>query len=254
MEIRANLDVPEIVVEVSSRDEAKEFIDNAKANQGFVIPLPDRPEPFAILPFTFSSAGNETISFHAKLVQIFDQPGVGIQGAFQLDDWDKAKDQELARKLVAGSQDASVRTEGEHQGASPVYRIQQMDPGQRARLALSAGRAERQILCRDTTAQVLLNLLSNPRIASSDVLSIVKSTHANAGLLQRIAKDRRWMSNGEIVAALVRNPKTPTPISIRLLEQVPTRELREMAKMGGLRENVRRAAFRVYSKRSSRRG
>ena len=61
------------------------------------------------------------------------------------------------------------------------------------------------------------------------------------------------MSNSEIQTALVRNPKTPTPIAIQLLESVPTRELRDMAKMGSLRENVRRAAFRVYSKRTSRR-
>jgi hypothetical protein len=117
---------------------------------------------------------------------------------------------------------------------------------------MKANRGERQILVRDTSPQVLLSLLSNPRVEAGDVLQIVKSTHANAGILQRIASDRRWASNHEIQTAIVRNPKTPPPIAIKLLEQVPTRELRDMAKVGSLRETVRRAAFRVYQKRTGR--
>jgi hypothetical protein len=100
---------------------------------------------------------------------------------------------------------------------------------------------------------VLLSLLANPRLESTDVLAIVKSTHASSGVLQRVAKDRRWMSNKEVQAAIVRNPKTPTPIAIQLVDNVPTPELRQMAKMGSLRETVRRAAFRAYTKRTSRR-
>jgi len=185
------------------------------------------------------------------VVQIFEQGPGALAAAFQLDGWAPSKEDELKRKLAAGAEQAE---EGEARGAAPIYRIRRMNYNEKVRLALKADRGERQILCRDSTPQVLLNLLSNPRIESTDVLQIVKSTHANAGVLQRVASERRWMSNSEIQTAIVRNPKTPTPIAIRLLEVVPTQELRGMAKMGALREDVRRAAFRVYSKRMSRRG
>jgi hypothetical protein len=118
---------------------------------------------------------------------------------------------------------------------------------------MKADRVERQILCRDSSPQVLLGLLANPRLEAEDVVTIVKSTHATAAILQRVANERRWMGSAEIRTAVVRNPKTPTPVAVKLLETLPISELRDMAKMGSLREEVRRAAFRVYQKVMSRR-
>lgn len=253
MEISADLSQRTITIEVPAPDDALSFIEGAKTDLGFMIPLSGRPEPFSTFSFRLRASGGFLLCFDAKLLQLLEPPGGGQQGAFQLLDWDGAKDRELARKSAAALAGDDPEPEGESRGASPIYRIQKMDPGERARLALRADRTERRILCRDTTPQVLLNMLSNPRVEAQNVLAIVKSTYANGGLLQRIAKDRRWASNAEIVTAIVRNPKTPTPIAISLLEHVPTRELREMARIGSLRENLRRAAFRVYTKRTSRR-
>ena len=253
MEISDDLSQRTITIEVSAPDDAIAFIEEAKTNHGFMIPLSDRPEPFSTFTFRLCASGGFGLGFDAKLLQFLEAPGGSPQGAFQLLDWDVAKDQEMARKAAAARAGDGPAPEGETRGASPIFRIQKMDPGERARLALRADRAERQILCRDTTPQVLLNMLSNPRVEAQNVLAIVKSTYANGGLLQRIAKDRRWASNAEILTAIVRNPKTPTPIAVRLLEHVPTRELRQMARMGALRENVRSAAFRAYNKRTSRR-
>lgn len=252
VKVSADIDARSVTIDFESSDELKNFIDGAKANQGFLIPVSGRPEPFSSFSFKLCASEDFAIDFEARLLQ-FLEPAGQRQGAFQLSNWDAAKDQELARKITESGRAEDASNENETRGTSPVHRIQKMDPGTRARLALKADRAERQILCRDSTPQVLLNMLSNPRIEAQNVLSIVKSTTANAGLLERISKDRRWMSNPEILTAVVRNPKTPTPIAIRLLENVPTRELRDMAKMGALRENVRRAAFRIYTKRQSRR-
>lgn len=253
MEISADVSQRTITIDVAAPDDAITFIEVAKTNHGFMVPLSDRPEPFSTFTFRLRASGGFELCFDAMLLQLLEPPGGDLQGAFQLPDWDAAKDKELARKAAAARADDDSVPEAEIRGASPIYRIQKMNPGERARLALRADRTERQILCRDTTPQVLLNMLSNPRVEAQNVLAIVKSTFANAGLLQRISKDRRWASNAEILTAIVRNPKTPTPIAIRLLEHVPTRALREMARIGALRENVRRAAFRLYNKRTSRR-
>jgi len=253
MEISADFSQRTITIEVADPDDAKNFIEGAKTNLGFMISLSERPEPFSTFTFRVRASGGFEFGFEARLLQLLEPPGGGPQGAFQLLDWDVAKDQELARKAAAASADDDSVPEAETRGRSPIFRIQKMDPGERARLAMRADRAERQILCRDTTPQVLLNMLSNPRVEAQNVLAIVKSTYANAGLLERIAKDRRWASNAEILTAIVRNPKTPTPTAVRLLEHVPTRALREMARIGALRENVRSAAFRLYTKRNSRR-
>jgi len=51
---------------------------------------------------------------------------------------------------------------------------------------------------------------------------------------------------------LVRQPKTPSQLAVKMLDTLRTEDLRQMAKMGALRETVRRAAFRVYQQRQRR--
>ena len=129
-----------------------------------------------------------------------------------------------------------------------------MKPPERFRLAVSAARVERQLLVRDTSPQVLLGLLSNPRIEESDVLEIVKSPYSSAGTMNRIADSRKWMANREIRLAIVRSPKTPSPAAIKLLPTLPTEDLRMLSKMGNAREVLRKAALGLYLQRTSRHG
>ena len=120
---------------------------------------------------------------------------------------------------------------GEARGVSPAHQIRKMNQGQKAILATRAGRSERQILLRETSPQVLTGLLVNPRLEGKDVLQLVRSTHATAALLQRVAQDQRWAKNQEILASVAKNPKTPTPLAVRLVERLRISDLRKMAKM-----------------------
>lgn len=138
---------------------------------------------------------------------------------------------------------------GEMRGASPVFRIRQMNVSQKMRLAATAGRSERQILLRDGSPQVLMGLLSNPRLEDKEVLSLAKNPSASSGVLQRIAKDRRWTPNYEIRLALVRNPQTPTPLALQMLETLREGDLRKLAKGSMVREAIRAAAVRRVVKR-----
>lgn len=239
-----------IYLEFPDLDAARTFLEEACQQHAFMAELTSPPRPFE--PYTVSLSVPDTFdfSFAARPVRIFDK-GAFQEVAFQFEEWSKSKSMELERKLKVGPTPVD---EGEVMGSSPMIRIKQMDPNQKARLALLAGRIERQILRRDDSAQVLTNLLSNPKVEAEDVLQIVKSTHANGALLQRVAADRRWNTNIEIKNAMVRNPQTPAPFAIRLLDSLRTEDLRKLAKIGGpLRENVRRAALASYLKRGGRR-
>lgn len=222
---------------------------DAVAQKAFMTPVDQAPKPLETYRVELVSGG-VSFSFEARMVQLF--PGGGaLQAAFALETWTDAEQQSLAAALAGGGPGAA-KDESESRGASPTFRIRQMDPGSRARLAMKADRTERRILRRDNTPQVLMNLLSNPRIGADDVLAIIKSPSCNTSILQRIAEDRRWMSNTEIKTALVRQPKTPSQLAIKMLESLRTEDLRQMSKMGNLREIVRRAAFRVYQQRQRR--
>ena len=258
MQHQGDLQGQAVTVTVGEREAARTLLVEAAEQGGFLLGLSARPEPFATYSIELQGPGNFNFTFDARVVQIFEQGGE-LTTAFQLEGWTQSRMDTLERMLAAEPEPdedvpaGGAKVEGEAHGQAPIYRIKQMNPSEKMRLAMKADRAERRILCRDNSPQVLLGLLANPRIESTDVLAIVKSSHASSGVLQRVAKDRRWMTNSEVQTALVRNPKTPTPIAIQLLESVPTNELRKMARMGALRETVRRAAFRAYTKRTSRR-
>ena len=94
----------------------------------------------------------------------------------------------------------------------------------------------------------------NPRVETKEVLQVVKSTHSDAGLLKRIAGDQRWNKNPEIQVSLVKNLRTPPEIAIRLVPNLRTSDLRFLGKMAsGVRETLRKAAFREYLSRSGKR-
>ena len=68
-------------------------------------------------------------------------------------------------------------------------------------------------------------------------------------MLQRIAKDRRWSASYEIRLALVRNPQTPTPLALKMLETLREPDLRALAKGSMVREAIKAAALRKVIKR-----
>ena len=249
--VTADLATSKVALAFAGRDAIREFFASAVAQGGFMIPLDVRPQPFATLEIAAGDGAGFELAFHARVVQISERDGAPTV-ALLLSDWSEAKGRELERKLAAGEEvprgEGAPTESGAYDAASPVFRIRQLDPGKRMILAMKADRAERQVLCRDTSPQVLLGLLSNPRIEAEDVLAIVKSNHAGTAVLQRVAGERRWMGSAEIRTAVVRNPKTPTPLAVRLLDSLPITELRDLAKMGSIREDVRRAAFRVYTR------
>ncbi|MEM1183251.1 MAG: hypothetical protein AAGM22_33215 [Acidobacteriota bacterium] len=234
------------------------FLQDAVAQRAFMVALAVAPKPLETYGVD-ATGGDVQFSFEARVVQLFPGGDGGTRAAFALETW--TEDQQAALDVALAGEAPSaagkgraarVGDESESRGASPIFRLQQMDPGARARLAAKADRTERRLLRRDNTPAVLMNLLSNPRVGADDVLAIIKSPTANTSILQRIAEDRRWMQNTEVKTALVRQPKTPSQLAIKMLDTLRTEDLRQMAKMGSLREIVRRAAFRVYQQRQRR--
>lgn len=191
-----------------------------------------------------------SVEFEAEVAQAFPMRSGSWNTAFLVSHIPDTSARPADDSAVSKREDRA-KDESETRGAAPIFRIQQMNPNEKARLATRAGRQERQVLLRDSSPLVLQSLLSNPRIEAKDILRIVKSTHANGGLLKRIAEDARWGKNQEILAHVVRNPKTPPPLATRLVDRLRTSDLRMMAKMsGGLREDIRRSALREYLRRS----
>ncbi len=222
--------------------EVEAFFEQVKSQTGFYIQLERELKQYQKLTFTANAPPRFSFDFEAEVIQVF-PTAAGCGTAFQLC-WRPGQSEELDRKIKGRDDpdDASIN--------SPLFKIRNMNPNERFRLATKATRTERQILLRDNSPQVLLGLLSHPRLENKEVLELVKSTQATGAMMERVASNRKWMANPEIQLAIVKSPKTSPPLAIKLLDALRTGDLRTLAKSSALREQVRSAALRAYLKRT----
>ncbi len=246
-----------VTLEFGAIADVESFFTECKEQTGFFLQLDRELGQYHKLTFTAIAPPRFEFSFEAEVLQVFPGPK-GCGTAFRLC-WQPGQSQELDRALKGRPAegrlaDAGVAQEDHAANQSPLFKIKNMNPNERFILATKASRTERQILLRDTSPQVLLGLLAHPRLETKEVLALVKSNHATGAMMDRVAGNRKWMSNPEIQLAIVKSNKTSPPLAIKLLESLRVPDLRIMAKSSSVREQVRRAALRVYLKRTGQRG
>jgi hypothetical protein len=117
-------------------------------------------------------------------------------------------------------------------------------------LAPKADRSERAVLAQDNDPQVLQALLRNPRITIEEVTRIARLPLLSATTAELLAKTTQWTTAPEVRSALVHNPRTPTPLALRLLPTLPEPEIRQIAKSTAVNQALKQAALRIVINRS----
>lgn len=205
-----------------------------------------------------------SIELATRVRQVYRSGVDGWGTVFEVLDWSPAEGtasgneaepvlSETRSEATESQRQRPARDQSTSRASAPVFAIKELNPNERRRLATRANRNERQVLLRDSSPQVLMGLLSNPRIDNKEIIQLIKNPQVSAGILKRIAENRQYTSNYEVQLALVRNPKTPTPIAARLVEYLRPNDLRDMAKGQGVRDEVKTVALRVYLRRTSQR-
>ncbi len=240
--METTLDQDDLGLAFESLDEVRTFFEETRKQAGFFVQLPRLLQFRDRLAVRATAPGFE-FDFTAEVVQVFPVAGAFGTG-FQLAAWDEKRQKELEKRLKGKVREAEMDT-------SPTFRIKMMNPNERFRLALKANRTERAILLRDTSPQVLLGLLSHPQIEAKEIVEILKSSYASAGIMERVAKTRQWLNHPDVPALIVKSPKTPHPVAMKLLELLRTPDLQKLAK-GAPRENLRKAALKAYLRRTGK--
>jgi hypothetical protein len=176
-------------------------------------------------------AGAAVMVLDAQVLQVF--PGAGVAVKFEtgqpLEAW-------IAAARVAASNDRDA----EHSIVTAVERAAP-EPS-RVSIALRGSRDERMAILRENNPALHSHVLKNPGLQLDEVTAIAKMRTVTAELLKQIADRREWASRPEIATALVRNPKTPTNVAIKLLDYVGAAELRQLAKDQHTRTPIQHAA------------
>ncbi len=215
------------------------------ARGGLLVRVEAEPEQFSSVQLELI-AGADVVTIDAQVVQVFAGSGVAVTFAptEALRRWFEA----VATFAGDGDRDAehAVATAGvassEAPGAPSTDAARGGDPGAKVQLALHGNRDERAAILRETNPTLHLHVLRNPGLQLDEVAAIAKLRTVSPELLKQIADRREWGTRPEIALALVRNPKTPVPLAIRMLEHVPASELRTLAKDQHTRTPIQQAA------------
>lgn len=129
-------------------------------------------------------------------------------------------------------------------------RVRDLSRTEKLLLAPKADRSERAVLMQENDAQVLYSLLKNPRITTDEVARIARSSLLSSVTADLISKTTQWTTSADIRIALVHNPRTPTPLALRLLPTLPDSEVRQIAKATAVSQALRQAALKlvIYKK------
>ena len=125
--------------------------------------------------------------------------------------------------------------------------IQKMSVGEKVLIALQGDKNTRRILLKEPDEPIQHALLKNPSITLDEIWSISANPKTSAPVLEAIAENNIWIVKNEILLSLVRNPSTPDPIAIVLLDKLALNDLKQLANSSRVKQTVSEAAKMLYN-------
>jgi hypothetical protein len=133
----------------------------------------------------------------------------------------------------------------EHTGLSEGQ-VRALSVPLRMKLTRGASRTLRGILLRDSNAMVAVSVLANSAMSEDEVEQVASSRTVVDDVLAYIARRREWVSRYNIAHNLVRNPRAPVGLSVRLVSRLSVRDLKSLSRDRNVSDAVRSTAERVY--------
>jgi len=133
---------------------------------------------------------------------------------------------------------------------SMIRRLMLMNTRDRMKLAMKGDREARTILVRDSNRVVSTGVINNPRITEQEVENIAAMRTVSDEILRLISMNRVWARSYSIIHNLARNPRTPIPTVLNILQRIRTKDLKNLSQNRNVSEAVRRQALRLVGMRT----
>ncbi len=146
---------------------------------------------------------------------------------------------DVSAPVADAAGDGAAGEEGDEQKSSVTQKIASMTVAQRMSLAMKGSREERAILIRDPNKLVSTAVLSSPKMTESEVEAISKMANVSEEILRMIGANRAWIKNYNVMAALVRNPKSPVALAMNLMNRLNDKDLRQLSTNRNVAEILR---------------
>ncbi|MFQ5816450.1 MAG: hypothetical protein ACE5H2_00655 [Terriglobia bacterium] len=113
---------------------------------------------------------------------------------------------------------------------------------QRIARAARGGPSEITLLVHDTEAEVLQALLRNPFLSEEHLLTLLHRKDLPREVLQSVADQPEWVKSYPVKLALVRHPKTPRLVSLKLLKHLYLFDLVTVVQQPAVSAEIKRLA------------
>ena len=133
---------------------------------------------------------------------------------------------------------------------SLIRRIMFMNTKDRMKLAMKGDREARSILIRDSNKVVCSAVVNNPRITEQEIENVAAMRTVSDEVLRLISMNRTWARSYPIIHNLARNPRTPIPTVMNILNRIRTKDLLNLTQNRNVSEAVRRQAYRLGQART----
>jgi len=143
----------------------------------------------------------------------------------------EASDELLLRiKEFTGSCNDDFGEIEEYEDENLYQMVTRMTVAEKMKLALKGNNEARGLLIKDSNKIVSSSVLRNPKITDEEIIRLTASTSATDELLRQVSRGKEWLKCMQIKHNLVTNPKTPLPISIKLIRSLDKHALEKVSK------------------------
>lgn len=149
--------------------------------------------------------------------------------------------------LDVDGQDINLATVTE---STNIYKlIQGLSIAEKIKLATIGSKSARKLLSRDSNRIVVNAVIRSPKIREDEVVPLAQDRTTPDDVLVYILTRKDWMKSFPIKIALCKNPKTPLPKALRIVESLPEKELRSLAKNKNIPSIVASTALRILARK-----
>jgi hypothetical protein len=164
-----------------------------------------------------------------------------------------AAEEEAAEVPVPADPAAEVDEAGltEDLKKSLFARVSTMSVVQRIRLAYRGNKEERMFLVQDRNRLVSAAVLKSPKTRDADAETIANMKSVSEDVLRGITFRRDWMRHYGIMRNIVKNPRAPIDVTLKLVIRLNAKDQKTLAGDRNVPEAVRAFARREVSRREA---
>ncbi len=155
----------------------------------------------------------------------------------------------IAEFRVGGDADGALGQMEEGKRITLAQRISKMSVSEKIKLASRGNKEVRTMLIRDSNKLVCTAVIRSPRLTEAEVLTQALNKIANEEVLRVIYGNREWTRLYPIKLALIKNPKVPAQITIRMLSTLHDADVKSLAKDRNVSGAIQAMAKKMVQKK-----